>query len=120
MRRGVFLRTRRGVAIRRSFPRDSHTTSAISIGICAPSHELRAGLTSGEKLKTLSFRGTPRAEESLLLLEFNPREIPHFVRNDNQRRFFRNLLSRTLGLFAGINLRHSSLESNCSLAYNNV
>src|ERR1700687_161372 len=38
-----------------------------------------------EKLPTLSFRGTLFAEEFLYLLEFNPREIPHFVRNDSER-----------------------------------
>jgi hypothetical protein len=35
----------------------------------------------------LSFRGTLRAEESLFFLAFKPREIPHFVRNDDQRSF---------------------------------
>ena len=35
----------------------------------------------------LSFRGTLRAEESLFLLIFKPREIPHFVRNDSHRHF---------------------------------
>jgi len=44
-----------------------------------------------EKLKFLSFRGMLRAEESLILLTPNLREIPHFVRNDNNRRFFRSL-----------------------------
>jgi len=44
-----------------------------------------------EKLRLLSFRGTLRAEESLLLLTLEPREIPHFVRNDKIAYFFRNL-----------------------------
>ena len=47
-----------------------------------------------EKLKFLSFRGTLRAEESLLLLTLEPREIPHFVRNDKIAYFFRRLFSR--------------------------
>src|SRR5712671_4066624 len=34
-----------------------------------------------------SFRGTPRAEESLFVLASKPGEIPHFVRNDGQRIF---------------------------------
>jgi hypothetical protein len=45
-----------------------------------------------EKLKFLSFRGTLRAEESLLLLTLEPREIPHFVRNDKIAYFYRSLL----------------------------
>jgi len=44
-----------------------------------------------EKVEILSFRGTLRAEGSLHLLNFKPREIPHFVRNDNQKDFFRKL-----------------------------
>jgi hypothetical protein len=44
-----------------------------------------------EKLKTLSFRGTLRAEESLFFRALKPRGIPHFVRNDNQRGNFRSL-----------------------------
>jgi hypothetical protein len=46
---------------------------------------------AAEKLKFLSFRGTLRAEESLLLLTLEPREIPHFVRNDKIAYFFRSL-----------------------------
>jgi hypothetical protein len=46
-----------------------------------------------EKLKYLSFRGTLRAEESLILLTLEPREIPHFVRNDSIAYFFRSLFS---------------------------
>jgi len=46
---------------------------------------------AAEKIKFLSFRGTLRAEESLLLLDLKAREIPHFVRNDNIPYFFRNL-----------------------------
>jgi hypothetical protein len=42
---------------------------------------------AAEKLKFLSFRGTLRAEESLILLTLEPREIPHFVRNDKNVRF---------------------------------
>jgi hypothetical protein len=49
---------------------------------------------AAEKLKLLSFRGTLRAEESLLLLTLEPREIPHFVRNDKILYFFRSLFSR--------------------------
>jgi hypothetical protein len=48
---------------------------------------------AAEKLKLLSFRGTPRAEESLLLLTLDPREIPHFVRNDKIAYYFRSLFS---------------------------
>jgi len=44
-----------------------------------------------EKLKFLSFQGTLRAEESLILLSLEPREIPHFVRNDKITYFFRTL-----------------------------
>jgi hypothetical protein len=44
-----------------------------------------------EKHKFLSFRGTLRAEESLILLTLGPREIPHFVRNDKIAYFFRSL-----------------------------
>jgi len=40
-----------------------------------------------EKFKRSSFRGTLRAEESLLLFAFKPREIPHFVRNDCEKTF---------------------------------
>jgi hypothetical protein len=43
-----------------------------------------------EKLKFLSFRGTLRAEESLILLTLEPREIPHFVRHDKIAYFFRS------------------------------
>jgi hypothetical protein len=46
-----------------------------------------------EKLNMLSFRGPLRAEESLFFRAFKPREIPHFVRNDNQRDFFSSLES---------------------------
>src|SRR5258705_8635797 len=38
-------------------------------------------------LRTLSFRGAPRAEESLFRLDFKPREIPHSVRNEDRRLF---------------------------------
>src|SRR5258706_15059526 len=48
---------------------------------------LRQRIYSAEKIKTLSFRGTPRAEESLLLFAITPRGIPHSVRNDDQRLF---------------------------------
>jgi hypothetical protein len=50
-----------------------------------------AAKQAAEKLKFLSFRGTRRAEESLILLTLKPREIPHFVRNDKQKHFFRSL-----------------------------
>jgi len=46
---------------------------------------------AAEKLKFLSFRGTLRAEESLLLLTLEPREIPRFARNDKINHFFRSL-----------------------------
>src|SRR5580700_7911921 len=35
-------------------------------------------------------QGSLRAEESLFLLAFEPREIPHFVRNDKRRILFAN------------------------------
>jgi hypothetical protein len=54
----------------------------------SPVHE------AAKKLKLLSFRGTPRAEESLLLFTLEPREIPHFVRNDKIAYFFRSLSCR--------------------------
>jgi uncharacterized protein len=41
----------------------------------------------------LSFRGAPRAEESLFFLRLNQREIPHFVRNDKIKSFLLSLLS---------------------------
>src|SRR5579863_10077957 len=44
----------------------------------------------------LSFRGALRAEESLFLLAFKPREIPHFVRNDNERHFSLKTSAATL------------------------
>ena len=46
---------------------------------------------AAEKLKFLSFRDTLRAEESLLLLTLDPREIPHIVRNDKIAYYFRSL-----------------------------
>src|SRR6266853_5896017 len=48
---------------------------------------------AAEKLKFLSFRGTLRAEESLILLTLEPRGIPHFVRNDKIAYFFRSYFS---------------------------
>jgi hypothetical protein len=48
-----------------------------------------------EKLKSLSFRGTRCAEESLFLLSLEPREISHFIRNDKIAYFFRSLFSRS-------------------------
>jgi len=39
-------------------------------------------IQAAEKLKCLSFRGTLRAEESLILLTLEHREISQFVRND--------------------------------------
>jgi len=42
-----------------------------------------------------SFRGTPLAEESLLLLASKPRGIPHFVRNDEQSYFCATHLDAT-------------------------
>src|SRR5258708_35855850 len=44
---------------------------------------------SGKNSKVPSFRGTLRAEDSLFLCRFTPREIPRFVRNDCNR-FFHN------------------------------
>jgi hypothetical protein len=41
----------------------------------------------------LSFRGTLRAEESLILLDLKPGEIPRFARNDKIIYFFRSLFS---------------------------
>jgi hypothetical protein len=48
---------------------------------------------AAEKLKFLSFRGTLRAEESLILLDLKPGEIPRFARNDKIIYFFRSLFS---------------------------
>jgi hypothetical protein len=48
-------------------------------------------LQAAEKLKFLSFRGTLRAEESLILLDLKPGEIPRFARNDKIIHFFRSL-----------------------------
>src|SRR5258708_25862227 len=48
---------------------------------------------AAEKLKFLSFRGALRAEESLILLTLEPREIPRFSRNDKINYFFRSLFS---------------------------
>jgi hypothetical protein len=58
---------------------------------------------AAEKLKFLSFRGTLRAEESLILLTLEPREIPHFVRNDKIAYFFRILKSRVPQCFQARN-----------------
>ena len=55
-----------------------------------------AASQAAEKLKFLSFRGTLRSEESLLLLTLGPREIPHFVRKDKMAYFFRSLFSRDI------------------------
>src|SRR6266853_3369043 len=63
-----------------------------------------ATLAGCGKMKWLSFRSTLRAEESLSSLTFKPREIPHFVRNDNQGHAFRKLL-RTQWRVAPIQLR---------------
>jgi len=46
-----------------------------------------SGEQFAEKPKTMSFRGTLRAEESLFLLIFKLRKFPHFVRNDRQSTF---------------------------------
>src|SRR5216684_4237703 len=51
-----------------------------------------------------AFRSTLRAEESLFSLKFKPREIPHFVRDDNQGHASRKLL-RTHWREAPIQLR---------------
>jgi hypothetical protein len=48
---------------------------------------------AAEKLEFLSFRGTLRAEESLILLNLKPGEIPRFARNDKIIYFFRSLFS---------------------------
>src|SRR5258706_4176869 len=56
---------------------------------------LRQRIYSADKIKTLSFRGTPRAEESLLLFAITPRGIPHSVRNDDQRLFPLSLKPRS-------------------------
>jgi len=58
--------------------------------------KIKAALQTAKKLKFLSFWGTLLAEESLLLLTSEPREIPHFVRNDSLAYFFRSLFSRWL------------------------
>src|ERR1700747_1363051 len=65
----------------------------------SPGNQKRRPFALGEaleKLKFLSFRGTLRDEESLILLTSNPREIPHFVRNDNNNYFFRTLRCRSM------------------------
>jgi len=49
---------------------------------------------AAEKTKFLSFRGTLRAEESLILLTLKPGEIPRFAQNDKIDYFFRSLFSR--------------------------
>jgi hypothetical protein len=58
--------------------------------------------TTTTQLNSLSFRGTLRAEESLLLCAFRPGGIPHFVRftvnvhrerNDDQETFPQPLCS---------------------------
>ena len=59
----------------------------------------RASQLVAEKLRVSSFRGTPRAEESLFLRAFNPGEIPRFARNDNQWKLFRNYFKRTFPTF---------------------
>jgi hypothetical protein len=55
-----------------------------------------AASQAAENLKFLSFRGTLRAEESLVLLNLKPREIPHFVRIDKIAYFFRGLFSQII------------------------
>jgi hypothetical protein len=55
-----------------------HCVRAVTLAVCI------------KKLTMMSFRGTLRAEESLLFLAFKPREIPHFVRNDEQSTFSAN------------------------------
>jgi hypothetical protein len=50
-----------------------------------------AAKQAAEKVKFLSFRGTLRAEESLILLTLEPREIPYFVRNDKIVYFFHSV-----------------------------
>jgi len=72
-----------------------------------------------EKLKFLSFRGTLRAEESLILLTLEPREIPHLVRNDKIAYFFRILKSRVPQCFQARNSHALRKDSNTQAALNN-
>jgi hypothetical protein len=53
-----------------------------------------AALQAAKKLKALSFRGMPFAEESLILLTLKPGEIPRFARNDTKKYFLPSLHSR--------------------------
>src|SRR4029077_14065822 len=52
-----------------------------------------AGFTGCGKTQFLSFRGTQRAEESLILLTLRSGEIPRFARNDKRNYFFRGHFS---------------------------
>jgi hypothetical protein len=56
--------------------------------------QIGVAIQAAEKLKFLSFRGTLRAEESLILLDLKPGEIPRFARNDKIIYFFRSLYSQ--------------------------
>jgi hypothetical protein len=69
----------------------SRTGFSLSVCVMRAEVEVRQAKQAAEKLKFLSFRGTLRAEESLILLTLEPGEIPHFVRNDKIAYFFRSL-----------------------------
>ena len=56
-------------------------------------------LQAAERLKFLSSRGTLRAEESLILLNLKPGEIPRFTRNDKIIYFFRSRSRHEMSTF---------------------
>jgi len=58
----------------------------------------------------LSFRGTLRAEESLILLNLKPGKIPRFARNDKIIYFFRSLFS--LSGFRGAGVSPAAFASH--------
>ena len=70
----------------------------------------------------MSFRGTLRAEESLFVGAFNPGEIPHFVRNDNEETFSANceVCAARFEMFDPFRLRGAQSERGRSRAERNV
>ena len=74
----------------------SHTVKAQR-----PRNKIGAITQAAEKFKFFSFRGTLRAEESLILLNLIPGEIARFVRNDKIIYFFRSLYGRPMGMEQG-------------------
>jgi hypothetical protein len=62
--------------------------------MCRPKDTSRTGFRGcGKTQNWLSFRGTLRGEESLILLNLKPGESPRFARNDKIIYFFRSLFS---------------------------